>query len=349
MRQLGGLAIVGTERHESRRIDNQLRGRSGRQGDPGYSRFFISLDDMLMRRFAGDGMRRLMVTLGLRDGMAIESRAVSKRIEKAQTKVEEMNFGIRKNLLEYDEVMNLQRKQIYAVRQQILEGDGLEDIYWEKVSQGIDDVVQGAAEDGTRGEALAKRIAEAFQEATNLPAPAASAIPVRDGGDACRDALLEILREAFAVRKIEMGDIAEHALRFVLLESIDRRWTGHIDFMDQLRRGISLQAYGQKDPKLRFKEEGFIHFQKMHQLLRKDITGLFFMLHIEAPPEQPPGMDAALQAGGFAPRGIDAPAGAPMRHLPVRRLRPINPSLMILVRAAPACRTKTATAWSSRR
>ena len=286
MRDLGGLAIVGTERHESRRIDNQLRGRSGRQGDPGFSRFFISLEDQLMRRFAGDGMRALMVRLGLKDGMAIESKMVSRRVEKAQTRVEEINFGFRKNLLEYDEVMNLQRRQIYGLRQEILRGENLDDHYRKFLNGFLDDTIQAAAGDGTRGESLAKRIKEEVdgQLGTDLEV---TSIPVTQGGDACLTFCLAAAEERFAAHKQSLGDFAEQALRFVLLETIDRRWTDHIDFMDQLRRGISLQSYGQKDPKLRFKEEGFRHFEKMHELLRRDISRLFLHLRVEAEPAQP--------------------------------------------------------------
>ena len=268
MRDLGGLAIVGTERHESRRIDNQLRGRSGRQGDPGFSRFFISLEDQLMRRFAGDGMQALMVRLGLKDGMAIESKMVSRRVEKAQTRVEEINFGFRKNLLEYDEVMNLQRRQIYGLRsKKILRGENLDEHYHKFLKGYLDDTIQAAAGDGTRGESLAQRIQDELdgQLGTNLEI--GFAIPVTQGGDAVLTFCLAAATENdFAEHKQALGDFGEQALRFVLLETIDRRWTDHIDFMDQLRRGISLQSYGQKDPKLRFKEEGFRHFEKMHEL-----------------------------------------------------------------------------------
>ena len=318
MRQLGGLAIVGTERHESRRIDNQLRGRSGRQGDPGFSRFFISLEDQLMKRFAGEGMRALMVRMGLKDGMAIESNMVSKRVEKAQKRVEEVNFGFRKNLLEYDEVMNIQRKQIYGLRQKILTGEELTTNFNTFLDRCLDDLVQQAAGDGTRGNTLAQRISEQYAELFSLPAPKPDDIPVMEGGDECRAYLIGITQEAFTKHQAELGDFADTALRFVLIDTIDRRWTNHIDFMDQLRRGITLQAYGQKDPKLRFKEEGYRHFEMMYELIRRDVCRLYFTLKLRQEDEQM--VDSALKAGGFAPVGAKPqpkPAGkTPMPNDP---------------------------------
>jgi preprotein translocase subunit SecA len=336
MRDLGGLAIVGTERHESRRIDNQLRGRAGRQGDPGFSRFFISLEDQLMRRFAGDGMRALMVRLGLKDGMAIESKMVSRRVEKAQTRVEEINFGFRKNLLEYDEVMNLQRRQIYSLRQEILRGENLDEHYLKFLNGFLDDSIQAAASDGTRGESLAKRIKDELDEqlGTNLEI---GAIPVTQGGDACLTFCLAAATERFENHKKALGAFGEQALRFVLLETIDRRWTDHIDFMDQLRRGISLQSYGQKDPKLRFKEEGFRHFEKMHELLRRDISRLFLHLRVEAEsapsqPQPPLGVPAgavAVGAGGAVASAAAASAadadGAPLPAAGAAEPKPNDP------------------------
>ena len=303
VRRLGGLRIIGTERHESRRIDNQLRGRSGRQGDPGSSRFYLSLDDQLMKRFAGPTMSNLMRSMGLKDGVPIESKMVSRAVEKAQKRVEEFNFGIRKNVLEYDEVMNLQRKQIYTQRQGILKGENLEEVFWTFYSDALDELVQKEAEDGTRGDALAEKLSKSFAEITGLTAPAASDVPVLDGGDACRDFLLSLAKEAFEARKQEHGEeIHATLLRYVLLDIMDRRWTDHIDFMDQLRRGIGLESYGQKDPKMRFKEEGFRRFTNMFELIRHDLLQMFFRLEVVRRPEQPePGVDGMLQAGGFAP------------------------------------------------
>lgn len=308
VQDLGGLRIIGTERHEARRIDNQLRGRSGRQGDPGSSRFFLCLDDDLMKRFAGPMMANMMRKLGLKDGMPIESRMVSNAVEKAQKRVEEYHFGIRKNLLEYDQVMNLQRTQVYRERQRILEGDEpvLEETLVKHYTAALDDLVQDCATDGTRGPALAKRIDEKFAEIVSLPAPGADNIPIAKGGEACRDFLIQKVREGLLARKEMYNEAHAYILRMVLLETIDRRWKDHLYSMDHLRHGIGLEGYGQRDPRMRYKEEGFKYFQGMWLHIRNDITGAFFRLQIQVnrpPVEELPSAEASLLAGGFTPVG----------------------------------------------
>jgi len=314
VRQIGGLRIVGTERHESRRIDNQLRGRSGRQGDPGSTRFYLSLDDDLMKRFAGETMRKLMVSMGLKDGVPIESKMVSRAVEKAQKRVEEYHFGMRKNLLEYDQVANGQRLQIYRHRQQILEGKNLDKYLSDLYRQALDDLVQKAAVDGTRGKELAARMAEEFEKQVGLTI-APDAVPVRDGGDACCTALLNVVAPAIAKRKEAQGDAFPFVLRFVLLDSIDRRWKDHLYSMDHLRHSIGLEGFAQKDPKLRFKEEGYRLFDSMNELIRNEVTRMFFRLEVrEQAPEPADGSpQAALAAGGFQPSGAVA---APSRPTP---------------------------------
>jgi len=320
VRRLGGLRIIGTERHEARRIDNQLRGRSGRQGDPGSSRFYLSLDDDLMKRFAGPRMAGLMRSLGLKDGVPIESKMVSNAVEKAQKRVEEYHFGIRKNLLEYDQVMNTQRAEIYRQRQRILEGDDPEGLLIEQFDPVLDDLVQESASDGTRGPELAARIAERFREAVNLEI-SPDAIPVRDGGDACHTMLMEKVKEGIAKRREEWHDGFEFLLRMVLLETIDRCWKDHLYAMDHLRAGIGLEGYGQKDPKLRYREEGFRFFRAMQDRIRQGVSNTFFRLQVQitrpgegggpaggsrAPRAQRDGGDRssaemAMRAGGFRP------------------------------------------------
>jgi preprotein translocase subunit SecA len=301
VRRLGGLRIIGTERHESRRIDNQLRGRSGRQGDLGSSRFYLSLEDDLMKRFAGPTMANMMRSMGLKDGIPIESRMVSRSVEKAQKRVEEYHAGIRKNLLEYDQVANLQRSQVYSQRNRILEGEGLQELLLDFISQCLDDLVQEAASDGTRGEALAKSISTRYGELTGQPEPDADQIPVREGGDACRDRLMDFCRGALSERQQGWGQVYDQVLRFILLETIDRHWMQHLYNMDHLRHAIGLEGYGQKDPKMRFKEEGFKLFVDMYQLIRQDLTRLIFRVQIQA--EQPNTPESQLQAGGFQPAG----------------------------------------------
>lgn len=312
---LGGLRIIGTERHESRRIDNQLRGRSGRQGDPGSSRFYLSLDDQLMKRFAGPMVTNMMRSLGLKDGVPIESKMVTRAVEKAQKRVEEYHYGVRKNLLEYDQVMNVQRTEVYGQRQRILEGKQLPEFLTTVFKGGLDDLVQEAASDGTRGDDLAARLAERFHEATGLPAPAVSEIPVNDGGDACRDRLMQVVDEGLAKRTEEWGPALDMVLRFVLLDTIDRRWKDHLYAMDHLRSAISLEGYGQRDPKLRYKEEGYKLFTLMGGLIRQDISQMFFRLQLDQRAAGAPGgapmPNDRFQAGGFAPAGGASPAPAP--------------------------------------
>ena len=254
-------------------------------------------------------------------------------MEKARKRVEEYNFGIRKNLLEYDQVMNIQRKNIYQQRQEILQGKDLEVSFLDVVEKAMDDLVQEAAADGTRGDTLATRLSEQFNAFIGLPAPAPSEVPVQNGGDACcvflvgriKEALVERGKELEAVKSDfeERGDLPG-MYRFVLLEAIDRRWKDHIDFMDHLRRGITLESYGQKDPKMRFKEEGFKSFQAMSQLIRNDVSRTFFRLQLQiedGPRRNPPpprrGPRGSLEAGGFRPIGAagsatpqPAPVGA---------------------------------------
>ena len=308
VRALGGLRITGTERHDSRRIDNQLRGRSGRQGDPGSSRFYLSLDDDLMKRFARDSMARMMRALGLKNGVPIESGMVSNAIEKAQKKVEEYHYGIRKNLLEYDQVMNSQRSIIYKQRQAILEGRELEKTLSTLYREGLDDLIQQAAVDGTRGPELAKRIAAAFTQDIGLEAPPIDTIPVKDGGEACMAFLLPVIEQGVTARKVEMGEMFETVLRFVLLDTIDKRWKDHLYAMDHLRHAIGLEAYAQKDPRLRYKEEGFRLFQMMRGLIRQDVLRIFFRLQLQVQPPQDEEATNTRQefaAGGFIP----APTG----------------------------------------
>ena len=339
VRQLGGLRIVGTERHESRRIDNQLRGRSGRQGDPGSSRFYLSLDDDLMKRFAGPTMANLMRRMGLKDGIPIESPLVSRQVEKAQKKVEEFHYGIRKNLLEYDQVANSQRTVIYRQRHQILEGKDLEKMLLGLYRQAVDELVQKTAADGTRGNELAKRISDEVTKEFGLPTPAPETIPVKDGGDACLEMLVGVVTKALAERKAEMGEVYDHVLRFVLLDVIDRRWKDHLYSMDHLRHAIGLEGYAQKDPRMRYKEEGYRLFNTMNELINHEVARLFFRLQVQAQPPEPEGAGPTpqLEAGGFkaaaavgagaAPRAM--PAANPGPNLlgsgPVNRPAPSDP------------------------
>jgi preprotein translocase subunit SecA len=316
VRLLGGLRIVGTERHESRRIDNQLRGRSGRQGDPGSSRFYLSLDDDLMKRFAGATMANAMRYLGLKDGIPIESGMVSRQVEKAQKKVEEIHYGIRKHVLEMDQVVNTQRSIIYRQRQQIIEGRELDKLLTSLYRKAVDELVQKSAADGTRGAALATRIAETFAKDYGLPAPESSTIPVSAGGDACRDVLMGLIEAAITARRTDMAEVFEHVLRFVLLDVIDRRWKDHLYAMDHLRHAIGLESYAQKDPRLRFKEEGYRLFMMMNELIQSEVAKIFFRLQVQKEAAREEASAAAsLESAGFKPAPSAAPAPAPRASL----------------------------------
>ncbi|MDL2216932.1 SEC-C domain-containing protein, partial [Desulfovibrio sp. OttesenSCG-928-M14] len=284
VRELGGLFILGTERHESRRIDNQLRGRSGRQGDPGCSRFFLSLEDDLMRLFGSERISKLMETLGLKDGESIEHRMISRAIENAQKRVEGHNFEIRKTLLDYDNVMNQQREVIYSLRRDAIMQEDIEETVMEFLDDALNEIYGPyvAAKgnlDGEQAEWLMGRLQEVFNlksiwQDDRLPTP-----------DECRALVLERLESIRAVAPEIYRDI----LRYFLLEELDRTWKEHLLNMDHLRDGIGLRGYGQRDPKQEYKREGFAMFQEMlyriHENLFKSLTRLRLKVE-EAPARQ---------------------------------------------------------------
>ena len=258
--EVGGLKIIGTERHESRRIDNQLRGRSGRQGDPGESRFYIGLDDDLMKIFGGDMITKVYNTLGADENMPIQAKMLSKAVENAQKKVEGRNFTIRKNVLKYDDVMNLQREIIYKQRRQVLDGENLKD----SISKIIDGVAEGIVdayitEDSINKEALIQDIATTF---------GINKLDALEDKKADREKILAELQEkAHSKYEEKEKDFGEKAIRelerVVMLKIVDERWMDHIDAMDELKDGIGLRAYAQKDPVVQYRIEGFEMFDQM--------------------------------------------------------------------------------------
>ncbi len=265
--ELGGLHILGTERHESRRIDNQLRGRSGRQGDPGSSRFYLSLEDNLMRIFGSERISGLMEKLGMEEGEPIENRMVSRAIENAQKRVEGHNFEIRKTLLDYDNVMNQQREVIYDLRRDLMMAEDVEAVALDFVEEVLDDIYapleeQHQAPDAETNTAVVNRLLDVCTINRALPelTPSAGATPPQaPSRDAAREAVLSILAQL----KEESGEIYRDILRFFMLEELDRCWKDHLRSMDYLREGIGLRGYGQRDPKLEYKREGFNMFQQM--------------------------------------------------------------------------------------
>ena len=280
VRELGGLHILGTERHESRRIDNQLRGRSGRQGDPGSSRFYLSLEDTLMRLFGSDRLKGIMEKLGLRDGEAIENAMVTRAVENAQKRVEAHHFEIRKTLLDYDNVMNQQREVIYSLRRDLMVEEDLGPVLREFMNDILDDLYgaldHASAEtlDEEKGKALI-RLADVFNISRVLPAGAQ--LPDREECTA-------LIRRVFEELQTESGPMYRDILRYFLLEELDRSWKEHLRNMDALRDGIGLRGYGQRDPKLEYKREGFEMFQSLLFQIRENVFRALTRVHVQAEP-----------------------------------------------------------------
>ena len=283
-RAAGGLKIIGTERHESRRIDNQLRGRSGRQGDPGESRFYISLEDDLMRLFGSERLMNVFNALGVEDGEQIEHKMLSSAIEKAQEKIESNNFGIRKNLLEYDQVMNEQREIIYEERRKVLDGESMRDSIYHMISEYVENMVD--TEISADQEPEDWDLTELNVTLKNT-IPMIEAVTLEDVKKMDQKKLKHFLKEK-AVKAYEMKETEfpepEHLReveRVVLLKVIDAKWMDHIDDMDQLRQGIGLQAYGQRDPKVEYKMLGYEMFDEMTKAITADTIRTLFHIKIE--------------------------------------------------------------------
>lgn len=278
VRELGGLHIIGTERHESRRIDNQLRGRSGRQGDPGSSRFYLALDDDLMRLFGSDRLKGIMEKLGLEDGMAIENKMVSNAIEKSQTRVEGHHYEIRKQLLEYDDVMNQQREAIYALRHDLMKSEIVEPLAREYAADLLDDILEPAltmkGEDQEMIDSVRARLEEVFNF-ERFDTWSDLQLPDREQAEAWVEEIFGYLRAA-------TREHYEPILRYFLLDSLDRNWKEHLLNMDHLRDGIGLRGYGQKDPKQEYKREGFELFSELVYTIKENAMRAFSHLRIEA-------------------------------------------------------------------
>ncbi len=288
-RKAGGLKIIGTERHESRRIDNQLRGRSGRQGDPGESRFYISLEDDLMRLFGSEKLMGIFNTLGVEDGEQIEHKMLSGAIEKAQKKIESNNFGIRKNLLEYDQVMNEQREIIYGERRRVLDGESMRDTVYNMITEYVENTADRYVSPEVDSE---EWDITGMEVAFHAVIPQLELPPVNAIRDMQQKELKHLLKEkavkAYEAKEAEFPE-AEHIReleRVVLLKVIDARWMDHIDDMDQLRQGIGLQAYGQRDPLVEYKMMGYDMFGSMTNAIAETTIRTLFHVRVEQKAER---------------------------------------------------------------
>ena len=330
--ELGGLHIIGTERHESRRIDNQLRGRSGRQGDPGSSRFYVSFEDDLMRLFASDRVLGMMDRLGMDDSQPIEARMVSGAIERAQKRVEDRNFGIRKQLLEYDNVMSKQREVIYQQRRDILLGNDISDDVQDMIAELIDAQVQVL---------LSKELEPEEQDVNQLRTSLIDAIPMfaqldfeqyrGQDPDEVVDALIPELEKAYQAREQELGsELMRRLERYIVLQVVDQHWKEQLHNMDVLRQGIGLRGYGQRNPLQEYAFEGFNLFEEMKANIRSDVAKYVFRVQVQQ--EQPlerqsrrrkiqysNDSDPVLQGRGAQP-GLGAGGGArPLNRAQRRR------------------------------
>ncbi|MGA9145512.1 MAG: preprotein translocase subunit SecA [Candidatus Acidiferrales bacterium] len=301
---MGGLHILGTERHEARRIDNQLRGRAGRQGDPGSSRFFLSLEDDLLRIFGGERVKALMYRLGMTEGIPIESRLISKRIENAQKAVEAQNFEARKHLLEYDDVMNKQRETIYSSRRAILEGADQKELVLEKAEEIAFELVDTYCPSDQHPDQW--NVTQFSNEALNQFGfePKAAGVDFATlNHDALADALIEKVNARYEEKEKLFGaDVMRWLERRILLDIVDAQWKDHLLSLDHLKEGIGLRGYGQKDPLVEFKKEAFVLFDDLMDRIDKESVRFLFLVRPAEAPAAVPG--APSQEQSPVPRGL---------------------------------------------
>jgi preprotein translocase subunit SecA len=326
VREVGGLYVLGTERHESRRIDNQLRGRSGRQGDPGESRFYLSLGDELMRRFNGATLEALLTRLNLPDDVPIEAKMVTRAIKSAQTQVEQQNFEIRKNVLKYDEVMNQQRKVIYEERRRILHGEDLEGQAHQMLVDVITAYVNGATAEGYAEDWDLEQLWGALRTLYPVGVDHKDLIDseaVGEAGELTREELLDILvadaEKAYAKREADIEAIAgpeamRQLERNVLLNVLDRKWREHLYEMDYLKEGIGLRAMAQRDPLVEYQREGYDMFTGMLDAVKEESVGFLFNVQVEAAP-QAPTVSAQPMPEGLRARGIQEAEDRPLTYV----------------------------------
>ena len=325
VREAGGLFIIGTERHESRRIDNQLRGRAGRQGDPGASRFFLSLEDDLMRIFGGERVQNLMDSLGLEEDVPIENKLITNTIESAQKKLEASNFAIRKQVLQYDDVMNQQREIIYKQRQMVLDGEDISGKLHEMMRQAIDDACTNYLNGETTDDWDFAGLRRHFMNWLCLPTD--FNYTTEQLGDLTKEGIADELykrgMDILTAKEKRYGAKTMRELeRICLLRNVDSKWMEHIDNMDQLKQGMGLRGYGQHDPVVEYRIEGFAMFDEMIASIREDAVHMLLTIEIRQQNAEPKREQIAKPTGDNAPGDTGAKAPAPVRVTKIGRNDP---------------------------
>ena len=325
VREAGGLFIIGTERHESRRIDNQLRGRAGRQGDPGASRFFLSLEDDLMRIFGGERVQNLMDSLGLDEDVPIENKLITNTIESAQKKLEASNFAIRKQVLQYDDVMNQQREIIYKQRQMVLDGEDISGKLHEMMRQSIDDACANYLNGETADDWDFAGLRRHFMNWLCLPTD--FNYTTEQLGDLTKDGIADELykrgMDILTAKEKRYGAKTMRELeRICLLRNVDSKWMEHIDNMDQLKQGMGLRGYGQHDPVVEYRIEGFAMFDEMIASIREDAVHMLLTIEIRQQNAEPKREQIAKPTGEGAPTQAGTKGAAPVRVTKIGRNDP---------------------------
>ena len=325
VREAGGLFIIGTERHESRRIDNQLRGRAGRQGDPGASRFFLSLEDDLMRIFGGERVQNLMDSLGLDEDVPIENKLITNTIESAQKKLEASNFAIRKQVLQYDDVMNQQREIIYKQRQMVLDGEDISGKLHEMMRQSIDDACANYLNGETADDWDFAGLRRHFMNWLCLPTD--FNYTTEQLGELTREGIADELykrgMDILTAKEKRYGEKTMRELeRICLLRNVDSKWMEHIDNMDQLKQGMGLRGYGQHDPVVEYRIEGFAMFDEMIASIREDAVHMLLTIEIRQQNAEPKREQVAKPTGEGAPAQAGAKGTAPVRVTKIGRNDP---------------------------
>ena len=320
--EMGGLHIIGTERHEARRIDNQLRGRSGRQGDPGSSRFYLSLEDDLMRIFAADRIANLMDRVGMEEDHPIEHSLITRAIENAQKKVEGQNFNIRKQLIEYDDVMNQQREIIYQQRRQALEEENLKPVILDMIEDIVDDLVESHTDEETPAEEWDLRgLEQAFLKQFSLSLTLSNETTEDLTQEGIREFLLEKARDGYLQKEKQWGpEITRDMERLITLQTVDHKWRENLLAMDHLKEGIGLRGYAQQDPLIAYKREGLEMFQEMIETIKSEIIQMLYRIQV-ATQEETEQLEEAQQQPMFFSHG-DSAAGS--KQKPVKKANKIG-------------------------